>query len=73
MNRSTTASIDIELRHRLDAIYHAHLAASYDSGRPDLPSLSESRDLLRLFARLGNEDLRHALLCLLRTIAGPTH
>ena len=57
------ASPDVELRDRLDDIYQAQAQAAFES-TSDVPSLSECRDLLRLYVRLGNEDLRHAVLCL---------
>lgn len=62
---------DADLLTCLDAVLDRYVAA--EDAAPCLPSLSENREALRLFASLGDADLREAVLSLLRVLAWQEH
>ena len=62
-------SDDADLVTCLDAVQECYLLA--DSARDGISSLTENREALRLFASIGDPDLREAVLSLLRVLAWP--
>ena len=60
---------DADLVTCLDAVQDLYLGA--EESLPSHSTLSENREALRLFASIGDADLRDAVLSLLRVLAWP--
>lgn len=68
MDETASTLFDQRMREGVAGIQHAWFRLSGDPAPGDMPTGEETRELLGLFARLQSEELRQAVLGVMRAI-----